>query len=224
MINKKEIAGIKACDYVKSGMVVGIGTGSTASYMIQELAKRYNNGLLEIECVSTSKESYVLAKKLGLPLKNINEVDGIDIAIDGVDEIDFEFNAIKGGGGALLREKIVATLAKKVIWIMDDSKLSNALGSFYVPVEIVPFGDLHIFNKFLELGYNPVLRIRNDKIFITDNGNYIIDLHLNGPLDLKKLVEVFNNTVGVVEHGLFLKMCDLIIVGTENGAEVKNCK
>ena len=224
MINKKEIAGIRACDYVESGMTVGIGTGSTASYMIKELAKRYNEGTLKIVCVSTSKESSELAKKLGLPLKRINEVDEIDIAIDGVDEIDSMFNAIKGGGGALLREKVVANLAKKVIWIMDDSKLSDSLGSFYLPVEIIPYGDLHIFNKFLELGYNPVLRIRDDKIFVTDNGNYIIDLHLKKPLDLKNLVNVFNNTVGVVEHGLFLKMCNLIIIGTEKGVEVKNCK
>lgn len=224
MINKKEIAGIKACDYVENGMTVGIGTGSTASYMIKELAKRYKEGLITIECVATSKESYDLAKKLGLPLKNINEVDEIDIAIDGVDEIDLVYNAIKGGGGALLREKIVATLAKKVIWIMDDSKLSDTLGSFYLPVEIISFGDLHIFNKFLELGFNPVLRIRDDKIFITDNGNYIIDLHLKRPLDLRKLVSIFNNTVGVVEHGLFLKMCDLIIVGTDEGVDIKNCK
>ncbi len=224
MINKKEIAGIRACDYVESGMTVGIGTGSTASYMIKELARRYKTGSLVIECVSTSKESTELAKELGLPLKNINEVDGIDIAIDGVDEIDIMYNAIKGGGGALLREKVVASLAKKVIWIMDDSKLVDTLGSFYLPVEIVPYGDLHIFNKFLELGFNPVLRIRNDKIFITDNGNYIIDLHLKKPLDLRKLVQVFNNTVGVVEHGLFLKMCDLIVVGTEEGVDIKNCK
>lgn len=224
MINKKQIAGIKACDYVKSGMVVGIGTGSTASYMIRELAKRYNEGSLKIECVSTSKESANLAKELGLPLKNINEVDGIDLTIDGVDEIDLHFNAIKGGGGALLREKIVASLSSKVIWIMDDSKLSDMLGSFYLPVEIIPFGDLHIFNKFLDLGYNPVLRIEDGKIFITDNGNYIIDLHLNKPLVLNKLIDVFNNTVGVVEHGLFLKMCDLIIVGTDKGVEIKECK
>lgn len=138
-MNSKKIAGEKATEYIKDGMIIGLGTGSTSYYMIEKVGALVKAGM-KLKAVATSKESEEHALRLHIPIFNINEVPTIDLAIDGVDEIDNQFNAIKGGGGALFREKIVASRAKEVIWIMDESKLVKEIGNFPLPIEILPYG------------------------------------------------------------------------------------
>lgn len=216
---QKQIAGEKAAEYIKDGMTLGLGTGSTAYYMIKKVGELVKNGM-HIQAVATSKGTEDLAKELNIPILNIDEVKKIDLDIDGVDEIDSAFNAVKGGGGALFREKIVANLAQEVIWIMDESKLVDHIGQFPLPVEILPYGYTHVIDKLKNYSYNPVLRTRDNKVFITDNGNYIVDLHIGKPMDIKKVYEQVNSITGVLEVGLFLNYCKRIIVGCNDGVKI----
>lgn len=218
-MNLKEVVGKKAVEYVKDGMIVGLGTGSTVFYFVHALADRVKEGL-NVEMVSTSIQTVELAQSLGLTIKELEEIDHIDLAIDGVDEIDKNFNAIKGGGAALFREKIVADIAREVIWIYDESKDVEKLGNFNLPVEILPFGYSHTIRKMEEAGLNPVLRLKDGATLITDNNNYIADLHLGYGFDIKSVKEKLESIVGVVEYGLFLNMCKLCIKGTEHGAVI----
>ena len=220
-MNLKEVVGKKAVEYVKDGMIVGLGTGSTVFYFVHALADRVKEGL-NIQMVSTSVQTVELAKSLGLNIKELEEIDHIDLAVDGVDEIDKNFNAIKGGGAALFREKIVADIAKEVIWIYDESKDVEKLGKFNLPVEILPFGYSHTVRKLTEAGLNPVIRKKDGEILITDNHNYIADLHLGYGFDIEGVKEKLVNIVGVVEYGLFLNMCKLCIKGTPGGAVIIN--
>lgn len=220
-MNLKEVVGKEAVKYVEDGMIVGLGTGSTVFYFVHALADRVKEGL-NIQMVSTSIQTVELAKSLGLNIKELEEIDHIDLAVDGVDEIDKNFNAIKGGGAALFREKIVADIAKEVIWIYDESKDVEKLGKFNLPVEILPFGYSHTVRKLTEAGLNPVLRKKDGEILITDNHNYIADLHLGYGFDIEEVKEKLANIVGVVEHGLFLNMCKLCIKGTPEGAVIIN--
>ena len=218
-MNLKEVVGKKAVEYVKDGMIVGLGTGSTVFYFVHALADRVKEGL-NVEMVSTSIQTVELAQSLGLTIKELEEIDHIDLAVDGVDEIDKNFNAIKGGGAALFREKIVADIAREVIWIYDESKDVEKLGNFNLPVEILPFGYSHTIRKMEEAGLNPVLRLKDGNTLITDNNNFIVDLHLGYGFDIKAVKEKLESIVGVVEHGLFLNMCKLCIKGTEHGAVI----
>ena len=220
-MNLKEVVGKEAVKYVDDGMIVGLGTGSTVFYFVHALADRVKEGL-NIQMVSTSIQTVELAKSLGLNIKELEEIDHIDLAVDGVDEIDKNFNAIKGGGAALFREKIVADIAKEVIWIYDESKDVEKLGKFNLPVEILPFGYSHTVRKLTEAGLNPVIRKKDGEILITDNHNYIADLHLGYGFDIEEVKEKLANIVGVVEHGLFLNMCKLCIKGTPEGAVIIN--
>ena len=220
-MNLKEVVGKEAVKYVEDGMIVGLGTGSTVFYFVHALADRVKEGL-NIQMVSTSIQTVELAKSLGLNIKELDEIDHIDLAVDGVDEIDKNFNAIKGGGAALFREKIVADIAKEVIWIYDESKDVEKLGKFNLPVEILPFGYSHTVRKLTEAGLNPVIRKKDGEILITDNHNYIVDLHLGYGFDIEEVKEKLANIVGVVEHGLFLNMCKLCIKGTPEGAVIIN--
>ena len=220
-MNLKEVVGKEAVKYVEDGMIVGLGTGSTVFYFVHALADRVKEGL-NIQMVSTSIQTVELAKSLGLNIKELEEIDHIDLAVDGVDEIDKNFNAIKGGGAALFREKIVADIAKEVIWIYDESKDVEKLGKFNLPVEILPFGYSHTVRKLTEAGLNPVIRKKDGEILITDNHNYIADLHLGYGFDIEEVKEKLANIVGVVEHGLLLNMCKLCIKGTPEGAVIIN--
>ena len=220
-MNLKEVVGKEAVKYVEDGMIVGLGTGSTVFYFVHALADRVKEGL-NIQMVSTSIQTVELAKSLGLNIKELEEIDHIDLAVDGVDEIDKNFNAIKGGGAALFREKIVADIAKEVIWIYDESKDVEKLGKFNLPIEILPFGYSHTVRKLTEAGLNPVIRKKDGEILITDNHNYIADLHLGYGFDIEGVKEKLVNIVGVVEHGLFLNMCKLCIKGTPGGAVIIN--
>lgn len=218
-MDKKKIAGEKAAEYVKDGMTLGLGTGSTAFHAVNAVGELVKKGM-KLQAVPTSKATEAQARELGIPLLTIDEVEHIDLAIDGVDEIDPAFNAIKGGGGALYREKVVATMADEVIWIMDDSKLVEKIGAFHLPVEIAQYGSKQAIAKMEAYGWNPVLRVRDGKTFVTDNGNFIADLHLGAGFDIEDVYNKLSGMLGVLEHGLFLNMCKRIIVGTDEGAVV----
>lgn len=217
-MNLKQMAGIEAAKYVEDGMIVGLGTGSTAKFMVDEIGRRVKEEGLSIVGVTTSKETERQAIELGIPLKGIDDVPYVDLTIDGADEISEDFQGIKGGGAALLFEKIVATYSKKCIWIVDDSKLVKKLGKFPLPVEVVPYGSQQLVRLFEEKGYAPVLRTTStEETLVTDGGHYIIDLHLEEITDPIALGSYLDQLVGVVEHGLFLNIVSTVIVGGETG-------
>lgn len=215
----KEKAGRQAATYIKDGMVVGLGTGSTAYYFVDEIGKRVQQGL-QIVGVTTSSVTQKQAEQLGIPLKSLDEVSHIDVVVDGADEVTKGLDGIKGGGGALLYEKLVAKQAKAIIWVVDETKVVEKLGAFPLPVEVIPYGHIHLMRYFTEKGYAPVLRQRDGKVFVTDAGNYIIDLHLTVIEDNYALDEELNRLVGVVEHGLFLNMTNEVLVAKSTGIEV----
>ncbi|MTD40020.1 ribose-5-phosphate isomerase RpiA [Erwinia sp. CPCC 100877] len=217
-MNLKQMAGIEAAKYVKDGMIVGLGTGSTAKYMVEEIGRRVKEENLSVVGVTTSKGTELQAKALGIPLKSIDEVPYVDLTIDGADEISADFQGIKGGGAALLFEKIVATYSKKNIWIVDESKLVNKLGKFPLPVEVVPYGSQQLMRLFEEKDFAPSLRNTADgQTLVTDGGHYIIDLHLEEITEPLALGAYLDDLVGVVEHGLFLNIVSTVIVGSADG-------
>ncbi|WP_027630602.1 ribose-5-phosphate isomerase RpiA [Ruminiclostridium cellobioparum] len=218
-MTEKKNAAIKAAEYIEDNMTVGLGTGSTAYYVIERVGELVKHGL-NIKAVATSLSTANIASGFNIPLVSIDEVERIDLAIDGVDEIDGGFNAIKGGGGALFREKMVAALADRVIWIMDSSKVVDAIGTFPLPVEILTYGYNHILRKLELLSLSPVLRLKSDGPFLTDNHNYIVDLHIGKGFDIKYVSEQLKAIPGVLETGLFLNMCDRIIVGIKDEVKV----
>lgn len=222
MVNLKEQVGIKAAEFVTDGMIVGLGTGSTAYYFVAELGRRINEEGLKITAVTTSSVTYEQAEGLGIPLKAIDDVEVVDLTVDGADEVDPALNGIKGGGGALLMEKIVATNSKDCIWIVDESKQVETLGAFKLPVEVVQYGAENLFRHFEKKGYSPAYREKDGQRFVTDQGNYIIDLDLKVIPDAEALAEELDRTVGVVDHGLFLGMVSKVIVGTPEGPKIIN--
>ena len=220
MVNLKEQGGIKAAEFVTDGMIVGLGTGSTAYYFVAELGRRIKEEGLKITAVTTSSVTYEQAEGLGIPLKAIDDVEVVDLTVDGADEVDPALNGIKGGGGALLMEKIVATNSKDCIWIVDESKQVETLGAFKLPVEVVQYGAENLFRHFEKKGYSPAYREKDGQRFVTDQGNFIIDLDLKVIPDAEVLAEELDRTVGVVDHGLFLGMVSKVIVGTPEGPKI----
>lgn len=222
MNNLKKMVGIEAAKFVKDGMVVGLGTGSTAAFFVAELGRRVAEENLQIIGVTTSSVTSAQARELAIPLRDIDDVTAIDLTVDGADEIDLDLNGIKGGGAALLMEKIVATYSKDYIWIVDESKMVEHLGDFPLPVEVVPFGCGQLFRLFDTLGFKPTYRLsENETLLVTDSGNHIIDLHLGKIDEPERLAKLLDDTVGVVEHGLFNDMVKTVIVGSlENGVKI----
>lgn len=218
-MEEKRIAGIKAAEYIEDNMVLGLGTGSTAYYMIEKVGELVSKGF-NLKGVATSQNTADLANKFKIPLVSIDQVERIDLAIDGVDEIDGQFNAIKGGGGALFREKMAASIAEKVIWIMDSSKVVDSIGAFPLPLEVLPYGYSHTIKKLKALSLNPVLRLKGGIPFITDNHNYIVDLHVGRAFDIGRVSEELKSITGVLETGLFINTCNRIIIGKGNRAEI----
>ncbi|MDY0393396.1 ribose-5-phosphate isomerase RpiA [Virgibacillus halophilus] len=220
MNQSKKAAGEKAVDYIKSGMTVGLGSGSTVYYMLQKLGRQVRQGL-DIKGVSTSTQTSAWAKEFGIPLTDLTDGVEIDIAIDGADEIDPECRLIKGGGGCLVREKIVGFYAKRFIVIAGSSKMVDKLGSFPLPVEILPFGHEITAGYIQALGAKTSLRRQgNGQPFISDNGNYIYDCDfglLENPHDLNRSL---HGVVGVVETGLFLDMAHIVIIGEGRDTKV----
>jgi ribose 5-phosphate isomerase A len=213
---EKQIAGEKATDYIKNGMIVGLGTGSTVYFTIQKLGQLVNQGL-KIRAIPTSIATRRLARSFGIPLVSANKISRIDVTIDGADEVDPDFRAIKGGGGALLYEKIIASISKKVVWVVDSSKLVPKLGRVPLPVEVIPFAYKHVQKKLEKEGIRVTQRMnRAQKPFVTDEQNYILDLHL-GTIDHPlKLATRLREIPGVVEHGLFIGLVHEILVGEKN--------
>lgn len=216
-MNSKQIAGEKACEYIQDGMVVGLGTGSTAYYMIQKLGDRVAEGL-NVTGVVTSKATEKLALERNIPLMDLNDVTEIDLTIDGADEVDIAFRGIKGGGGALLFEKLVAHVSKKSIWVVGEDKVVATLGAFPLPVEVVPFGYKQVERQLEAKGYNPILRHHEDgSIYLTDSQNYILDLQMKEITQPEALNDWLNNLPGVVENGLFLNYASSIVIGFSDG-------
>jgi len=217
-MNLKQMVGMEAAKYVQDGMIVGLGTGSTAKFMVEEIGRRVREEGLSITGVTTSKETEKQALALNIPLKSIDEVPYVDVTIDGADEISADFHGVKGGGAALLFEKIVATYSKKCIWIVDRSKMVKHLGRFPLPVEVIPYGSQQLFRLFKEKGFQPSMRLNGvGDYLVTDGGHYIIDLHLNEITDPVGFGLYLDNLVGVVEHGLFLHTVHTVIIGYEEG-------
>lgn len=218
----KQLVGIKAAEYIKDGMIVGLGTGSTAYYFVEEIGRRMKEENLDIIGVTTSIRTQEQAEGLGIPLKSVDEVSHIDITVDGADEISDDFQGIKGGGGAHLYEKIVAEHSEQIIWIVDDSKMVEKLGAFPLPVEVVKYGSQQVFHRLEAKGYKPEFR-KNEagSLYQTDEENYIIDLHLGVIEDPITLGTELDQMVGVVEHGLFLNRVNLVLIGTAEGVVVK---
>lgn len=213
----KKAAGEKATDFIAPGMTVGLGTGSTAYWAIEKIGALVSQGL-EIKAIATSVQSENQAKRLGIPLITFAEMDHIDVDIDGADEIDEHLNLIKGGGGALLREKIIASVSRKMIVVADDSKLVRQLGKFPLPVEVTVFGWEMTIKKIRSLKTEAHVRQVDNKPFITDNGNYIIDCHFEKIMAPTQMNNELKGIPGVVEHGLFIGMATTAIVGYEDGS------
>ena len=217
----KKAAGIEAAKLIENGMIAGLGTGSTVRFLVDELGRRVKEEGLQFTGVTTSRRTQEQAEGYGIKIVDIDDVDHIDITIDGADEGDKNFNGIKGGGAALLWEKIVATNSNKIVWIVDESKVVDTIGKVPLPVEVIPFGAGHVIKQFEAKNYKPVLRLDADgKEVRTDENNFVVDLHLERIDHPQDLAEDLINTVGVVEHGLFLNMVDKVIVGDPNGPRV----
>lgn len=215
-MNGKQAAGQKAIDEIKEGMTIGLGTGSTVYYFLEALAKKAAAGF-EITGVATSQKTIDLAKEWKIPMRTLNEVSTIDVTIDGADEVDSQLSGIKGGGGALLYEKLVAKASDRRIWIVDNSKKVEQLGAFPLPVEVVPFGWKHVESYLTEKGYRPELRCTADEPYVTDAHHYILDLHLQTIENAEKLANELDHLTGVVEHGLFIGITEKVIIGYPDG-------
>lgn len=220
----KFVAARRACDYVQSGMKVGLGTGSTAAWMVRCLGERIREEGLKIVGVPTSTRTAELARQVGVPITSLDDAKWLDVTIDGADEFDPQLALIKGGGAALLQEKIVATASDQMIVITDAAKEVATLGAFPLPVEVIPFGwqttkalieetlvALDVMNREV------TLRMNGDRPLITDESNYIVDLHLKRIGNPRQLALVLNQIPGVVENGLFIDICDVVVIGHADG-------
>jgi ribose 5-phosphate isomerase A len=211
--NEKELAGRAAAELVVSGNIVGLGTGSTAYFAVVALGERVKSGL-KIIGIPTSIATAELARAVGIPLSTLVTHPEIDITIDGADEIDSQLRLIKGGGGALLREKIIATASKKMVVVADSSKLVPALGKFPLPVEIIPFASAVLEKKITALGASCKLRTRSDgSAFVTNEGHHILDCSFGKIANPPALARTLNDMPGVVEHGLFIGIAKVALVG-----------
>jgi ribose 5-phosphate isomerase A len=214
----KNLVARRAIEFVRDGMVVGLGTGTTATIFIRDLAARQ----LDIRCVASSDASHDLAQSLGMRIETLNELPELDIYIDGADEVCVDsggLNLIKGGGGALLREKIVASAAREFIVVADSTKVVPILGHFPLPVEVIQMALPLVQPKLAALGFAPKLRQAKtgSTPYLTDEGNFIIDCWSEGIADPETMAAEIRSIVGVVEHGLFLGMATLALVGGETG-------
>ncbi|MCC3144186.1 ribose-5-phosphate isomerase RpiA [Halanaerobium sp. Z-7514] len=215
-MNPKKLTGEKAADFITDGMMIGLGTGSTAYYAIKKVGEMVRNGL-NVKAVPTSKETADLAAEEGIELIELSEVEKLDITIDGADEVDPDFNLIKGGGGALLREKIVAAATERLIIIVDESKLVNKLGDFLLPIEVTPFNWEYTQKMINKMGATSEIRKKGGEIFVTDNDNYILDCDFGKIENPEKLTIDLNTIPGVVENGIFANMAEIVVVGYNDG-------
>lgn len=221
----KYVAAKRAAEFVENGMRVGLGTGSTAAWLVKCLGEMVREEGLRIRGVPTSTRTAALAREVGIDVVSLDEAKWLDLTIDGADEFDGEQNLIKGGGGALLQEKIVAAASDQMIVIADAAKSVQTLGAFPLPVEVIPFGwpttQTLIEESLVSmdvLGRTSTLRMSDDGPFVTDEGNYILDLHLERIGNARRLALALNQVPGLVENGLFIDLCDIVIVGYGDGS------
>ncbi|MEE2922879.1 ribose-5-phosphate isomerase RpiA [Hyphomonas sp.] len=225
--HEKENAAIAAMEYVEDGMTIGLGTGSTAKYFVELLAEEVADGLV-VRCIETSEQTRRLASSLGVPLIPFEQVERIHLTVDGADEVDPQGQLIKGGGAALLREKIIANASDHMVVIADPSKQVERLGKFPLPVEVTPFGYTItaklVYDVLAASGIDrPRVELRslsNGELVVTDGGNHILDCHCGRIPDAEALAARLSNVPGVVEHGLFIGLARTVIIGNENGATV----
>jgi ribose 5-phosphate isomerase A len=222
----KRQAAARALEFVRDGMKLGLGTGSTAKHFVELLGERVSGGLKVIG-VPTSEATRADALRCGIPLTTLDDIDRLDLTVDGADEIDPALNVIKGGGGALLREKIVAAASDRMIVIADDSKWVEVLGRFPLPVEVIPFGlaatQRAIQSAFAESGVCGQMVLRKGKdghVFVTDGGHWIVDAHLGRITDTAGLAALLNAIPGVVEHGLFVGLVSVAMLAGPKGISV----
>ncbi|MDK3071874.1 ribose-5-phosphate isomerase RpiA [Sedimentitalea sp. JM2-8] len=220
----KLVAARRAAEFVTDGMRVGLGTGSTAAFLVERLGERVREDGLKIRGVPTSNRTADLARQVGIEVITLDEAGWLDVTIDGTDEFDSDLNLIKGGGGALLQEKIVATASDQMIVIADAAKQVETLGAFPLPVEVIPFGWQTTRSLIEEtlvtmdvLGRGTSLRMAGDAPFRTDEGNHILDLDLKRIGNARQLAMVLNQIPGVVENGLFIDICDVVVIGHGDG-------
>lgn len=216
----KKKLGTAAAAYVSDGMTIGAGTGTTAFWFLQALAGRIREGL-QVVAVPTSTHTATVLQEQGVPLANLNDVDSIDLVIDGADEIDPAFNLIKGGGAAHLQEKMVAAASKKMLVLADDRKLVPQLGRFPLPVEVIPYGSHQVIKKIKEeYGIDVTFRMKDGQPLVTDHGHHLLDCHF-GKIDHLHAVHAWLNQVpGVVENGLFLGYATATLIGYPDGSIV----
>ncbi len=218
----KRQAAARALELIRPGMKLGLGTGSTARQFVELLGEAVQKGL-QIIGVPSSQTTAAQASALGIPLATLDDLPELDMTIDGADEVDTERNLIKGGGGALLREKIVAAASRAMVVIADEAKYVARLGAFPLPLEVIPFGLaatlIHVERALegLRLTGALALRKRDDQVFVTDGGHWIVDCHLGHIPDATSLAMALEKIPGVVDHGLFLGMADLVILAGPNG-------
>src|SRR5580698_8083831 len=221
---RKREAAERALQLVTSGMKLGLGSGSTARQFVDLMGERVKAGL-DVRCVATSEGTAAQAKALGIPLSTLDEISELDLTVDGADEVDPKLRLIKGGGGALLREKIVASASKRMVVIADSIKLVPRLGAFPLPIEVVPFGlaatRQHIERAFAQLGLAGPIRLRGGSSpFVTDGGHYILDCSLGAIAEPEELSQILSPIPGVVEHGLFIGLAHAAIIADAEGVEV----
>lgn len=219
LIIAKKAAGHAAAELIQDGMLVGLGTGSTAAFFIEALGKKCREEGLQITALATSLQSMRQAKSVGIPLLESETITILDITVDGADEIDLHKNMIKGGGGALLKEKILAKSSHEMVVIVDQTKLVENLGAFPVPVEIATFAYQTTLKRLTDCGYKSTIRLNRDHSFyLTDSGHYIIDIQFDCPIvDPSLENNRLRDIVGVLETGIFLNMAGRVIVGYEDG-------
>ena len=214
----KLLAAQRAVEFVEDGMAVGLGTGTTATLFIRELAKRVAAEQLHLRCIATSDASDKLARSLGIPMTSFADTPALDLNVDGADEVGPALSLIKGGGGAQLREKIVASAARQFIVVADSTKLVAQLGSFPLPVEVIQLALPLVERRLSDLDLHPVLRQRPDGgLYLTDENNVILDCHCGALPDPARTAAEIRAIIGVVEHGLFLNMATLALIAGDNG-------
>ena len=214
----------RAAEFVEDGMRVGLGTGSTAAWLVRCLGDKVRDNGLKFRGVPTSTRTAKLAREVGIEVITLDEAGWLDVTIDGADEFDGDLNLIKGGGGALLQEKIVATASDKMVVITDPAKSVETLGKFPLPVEVIPFG-MRTTQTLIEealgsmdvSGRDVTLRMDGDAPFVTDEGNHILDLHLGRIGNARQIALTLNQLPGVVENGLFIDICDVVVIGHSDG-------
>ncbi len=213
----KELAAQRSLEFIEDGMVVGLGSGTTATHFIKLLGERVKQGL-KVRGIASSKASEELAASLSIPIIDFHVAAEIDVAIDGADEVTHQLELIKGGGGALLREKIVASASKRFIIVVDSSKLVNKLGKFPLPVEVIPMASPLVARKLGQLGLSSTVRqSHTGGDYVTDEGNLILDCKGGEIDDPAKLAASIRQLVGVVEHGLFLNMAERVLIASDAG-------